>query len=129
MTAPTLTAALLALGIAIDPGAALRISRAALAQGAPVQLLAAVCVLESGASPARTVAWCGALGVGAGVEAQPVVAARSIAHALRRCGGRTTARRWTRALASYRTGNCNAPDRTGYVARALRIARAIGGAS
>lgn len=129
MTAATLVAALAALSLAVDPGSALRISAAARDTGAPVQLLAAVCVLESGASPARTVAWCGALGVGAGVEAQPRVAARSIAHALRRCGGRTTARRWTRALASYRWGRCDAADRTGYVARALRIAMAVGGAS
>ena len=128
MTAPTLTAALLAIGLAVDPGAALRISRAALAMGAPVQLLAAVCVLESGASPARTVAWCGALGVGAGVEAQPVVAARSIRNALRRCGGQRTETRWTRALTMYRFGRC-VGDPTGYAARALRIARAIGGAS
>jgi len=124
------TAALaLAALLAIDPGAAWRISRAAHAHGAPVQLVAAVCVLESGASPARTPAWCGALGVGAGVEAQPRVAARSLARALRRCGGRTTARRWSRALAMYRWGRCDAADSTGYVARGPRLARRIGGAS
>lgn len=116
-------------GAPVDAGAVERIARASLAMGAPVQLVAAVCVLESGASPARTPTWCGALGVGAGVEAQPRVAARSIARALRRCGGRTTARRWTRALASYRWGRCDAADATGYVARGLRLALAIGGAS
>ena len=127
----SLLAALVVLlaGAQVDAGAVERIARAAHALGAPVQLVAAVCVLESGASPRRTVAWCGALGVGAGVEAQPRVAARSIARALRRCGGRTTARRWTRALASYRWGRCDAADATGYVARGLRLALAIGGAS
>lgn len=127
MTA-SIVAALAALSIVVDHGAAERISRAAIAMGAPVQLVAAVCVLESGASPARTPAWCGALHVGAGIESQPVVAARSIARALRRCGGRTTARRWTRALCMYRTGRCDR-DPTGYAARGLRLALAIGGAS
>lgn len=125
----TLAALLLAVSSVVDPGAVARIERAADDVGAPVQLVAAVCVLESGASPARTPAWCGALGVGAGVEAQPRVAARSLARALRRCGGRTTARRWTRALAAYRFGRCDAADATGYVARGLRIAQRIGGAS
>lgn len=125
---PTLTAVLLALGLAVDPGALARVSTAALRTGAPVQLVVAVCVLESGASPARTPAWCGALRVGAGIEAQPVVAARSLARALRRCGGRTTARRWTRALTMYRWGRCTG-DPTGYAARGYRLALAIGGAS
>lgn len=120
---------LLAVSSVVDPGAVERIARAADAAGAPVQLVAAVCVLESGASPARTPVWCGAVGVGAGVEAQPRVAARSLARALRRCGGRTTARRWSRALAAYRWGDCRASDPTGYVARGLRIAQRIGGAS
>jgi len=102
-----------------------RITRAAYELGAPPQLVAAVCGVESGADPRRTVAWCGAL-VGGGVEAQPRAAARSLAHGLARCGGRTTASRWARAAGYYHTGRCQVDA---YARTVLRIAMAVGGAS
>ena len=102
-----------------------RITRAAYELGAPPQLVAAVCGVESGADPRRTVAWCGSL-VGGGVEAQPRAAARSLVHGLARCGGRSTASRWARAAGYYHTGRCQVDA---YARTVLRLAMAVGGAS
>lgn len=103
-----------------------RLARAAYDVGAPPQLVAAVCAVESGADPRRTVAWCGAIVHGGGIEAQPRAAARSLVHGLARCGGRTTAARWARAAGYYHTGRCQVDS---YARTVLRLALAVGGAS
>lgn len=114
-----LVALVLALpGLSPDPLATTLILDAARQTGVPPTTLAALCVLESGASPARTPLWCGVAGVT--VAQQPYVAARALAHWRRVCHTERD------AVIAWRYGRgCRAEDPSGYAVRALRLARRV----